>query len=443
MCKQQVQFVTWSHSEFQGKMLVSQFPQIEFRALTGLCQLALLMIIGTLALSAQVPPDEREQAKQKAQAFIESQRFEEAKKVFQSLADRNPGDLEVRIWVARLESWQNHFERAEELYRGIISKAPGNVEARIGLTDVLIWRRNYEDGLAVLAELHAERPSDPEVLLRLGRLHRLQNQRREALDYYHQVLTLDPANEEAKGAVETLTGQRPFQFETGYLLEEFDFTGNTQGQFVQLLYRDYDRWAVLGRLQYQNKFDQNNIRPTFGFTYRAGQRTWLRGEVSWAPPNDTVIANRDFTAEVIQGFPGRVGFGGSYRFLDFETADVQLLTVIGNWDAKSNLHFYLRYIPARTKFSQSGQSVWSHSGWARLVWDANNTFSPFLLYAVGTESFESLSADRLGRFSAQTYGGGGEIRFAAGQGIRLAYYFQDRTSGSRQQGLSLSYFIDF
>lgn len=443
MFKPQIQFVSRSSSELQGKMLVSQFPQLEFRASTGLCKLALLMIIGTLTLSAQVPPDEREQAKQKAQAFIEAQRFEEAKKIFQSLADRNHGDLEARNWVARLESWQNHFERAEELYRGIISDAPGNVEARIGLTDVLIWRRNYEDGLAVLAELQAERPSDPGVLLRLGRLHRLQNHRREALDYYHQVLALDPTNEEARKAVETLTEQKSLQFETGYLLEEFDFTGNTQGHFMQLLYRDYYRWAVLGRLQYQNKFDQNNIRPTFGVTYRAGRRTWLRGEISGAPPNDTVIANWDFTAEVIQGLPGGVGLGGSYRFLDFETADVQLLTVIGNWDAKSNLHLYLRYIPARTEFRQSGQSEWSHSGWARLVWDANNTFSPFLVYAVGTESFESLSADRLGRFSAQTYGGGGEIRFAAGQGIRLAYSFQDRTSGSRQQGLSLSYFIDF
>ncbi len=394
-------------------------------------------------LSAQVSPTEREQAMKDARVHVEAQRFDEAQKIFQYLVDRNPNDLEARTWVARLEGWQKNYPRAEKLYRAVLADAPSNVEATLGLADVLGWTARYQEGLALLEDLLTEKPEDVEVLIRLGRIHRWQNHRGKALYYYRQVLIRDPSNQEADDTIKILTQQKSFRFETGYFLEDFDFASNTNGHFVQLLYRDFDRLTLLGRLQFQNKFDQNNVRATFGATYRLGQRTWLRGEISGAPPNDTVIANSDFTAELVQGLPGRIALGGSYRFLDFETADVQVLTVIVNWDPNPNFHLYLRYNPARTEFRQTNQSIWNQNGWVRLVWDAHRNLSPYALFSVGAESFEGFSTDRLGSFSAQTYGGGAEVRFADSHGIRLGYYLQNRTQGRRQQGFNLSYFLDF
>ena len=49
----------------------------------------------------------------------------------------------------------------------------------------------------------------------------------------------------------------------------------------------------------------------------------------------------------------------------------------------------------------------------------------------------------LGRFAAQTYGAGAEVRVTSRQGFRAGYYYQNRTQGRREQGVGLSYFVRF
>jgi len=374
---------------------------------------------------------------------VEQQDYQAALEIFQSLAAQNPADLEARIWVARLESWRGNHERAEQLYGKVLADDPDNVEAGLGRADVLAWQGRYQEALEQLSLLRDRQPTNLEVLLRLAKVSHWQRRRRQALGYYQEVLALDPANGEAHEAVATLSAEKPFRLESGYFFEEFDFTSNTHGQFVELLYRDYHRLTLLTRFQYQNKFDQNNTRFTVGTTYRFWTRTWLRGEFSWAPAGDTVIANQDYTVELTQGVHPRVALGGSYRFLNFRDAQVQVLTALLNWDPRSDLHFYLRYTPARTRFTLPNRSLWGQGGWARLVWDANRTFSPYVLFAVGAENFADISAEQLGRFAAHTYGAGTEVRLTSNQGFRLGYYFQRRSQRRREQNFGVSYFVDF
>ena len=405
--------------------------------------LLLLSVIATAGLQAQVVPSGRAEQVRTARAYVKAGRLEEAKQIFRNLAERNPGDIEARVWVARLESWQGDYPRAEELYQNILRDDPDNVEALLGLVDVLGWQSRFAEGMTLLADLHTRLPNDVEVLLRFGRFHRWQRHRDEALSYYRQVLSLSSDNAEASQAVWSLRRQTAFRLETGYFMEEFDFAGNTNGQSIQLLYRDYDRVTFLLRSQYQNKFGQDNTSLTVGGTYRFGDQTWIRGEFSAAPSNDTVIANADYTLELTQGLTGGVALGGGYRYLDFDAARVTVLTALGDWDVSDNLHLYVRYKPSRTEFRQTPVTAWNHNGWLRLVWDADRHFSPFVFYGVGAESFESFSADQLGRFAAQIYGGGTEIRFGASQGIRAGYYYQNRTQGHREQTVYISYYFGF
>ncbi|MFQ5926707.1 MAG: tetratricopeptide repeat protein [Terriglobia bacterium] len=380
---------------------------------------------------------------ERALADVRAQRYDAALAIFRELARQNPQDYEARNWVARLESWKGNYATAEELYRGVLREKPDNLEAELGLADVLSWQGRYEEAQKRLERLREQHPRNAEVLLRLGNVSRWQGRRREALAYYQEVLALDPTNAEARAAVDTLVRQKPFQLETGYLLEEFDFARTTQGQFVQLLYRDYDRLTLLGRFQYQNKFRQNNTGYTVGATYRFWERTWVQGEFSWAPNGDTVIPNQAYTVEVTQGLVPGWAAGGGYRFMNFRDADVHVLTTLLNWDLRSDLHLYVRYIPARTRFALSGRGVWNHGGWSRLVWDTHRSFSPYVLFAVGAESFTGVSTGPRRAFAAQTYGFGGEVQLAGSQGFRFGYYFQNRSLGRREQGLRLSYFVGF
>ncbi|MCH8267896.1 MAG: hypothetical protein IH846_10290 [Acidobacteria bacterium] len=135
--------------------------------------------------------------------------------------------------------------------------------------------------------------------------------------------------------------------------------------------------------------------------------------------------------------------GGGYRLLNFQDAQVQIFTALLNWQLPSGLHFYFRYTPNRTRFHLTARGAWNQGGRTRLVWDASRVFSPYISFGLGAESFTGVSTEQLGRFSAQTYGAGTEVRFHSAQGFRVGYYFQNRTRGRREQGVSASYLFSF
>jgi len=413
------------------------------RAPRGALLLFSALLLLAPALRAQLPPAERAAAMEEALAHVRAERYTPALEIFRRLVEANPRDLEARNWVARLESWKGRYAVAEELYNGVLRDAPGDLEAELGLVDVLGWQGRHDEALERLDRLAEQHPGNFEVLLRRARLLRWAHRRRESMDAYEEILAREPENREARDALEALRAETLYKLETGYFAEEFNFAGATHGSFVELAYHDLDRVWLLGRFQYQNKFAQNNTRATLGGTYRFFTRTWARGEVSLAPPGDTVIANQDYTVEVVQGLHPRFNVGGGYRFLNFRAADVHVVTALADWSPRPDLHFYFRYTPARTTFEPAGASVWNHGGWVRLVWDAHRKVSPYFLFAVGSEDFAGVSAEQLGRFAAQTYGAGAEVRVTSRQGFRAGYSYQNRTQGRREQGVGLSYFVRF
>lgn len=380
---------------------------------------------------------------QDARAYAQAREYEAALEIFRQLAQRNPQDFEARVWAARVESWQGNLRLAEQHYQEVLRDDPGNLEAELGLVDVLSWQGHYQEAGRRLGSLQAEHPENVAILLRQGRLARWQGRRGEALRTFKAVLVLEPDNQQAQQAIEALQWETHYQLAAGYFFEEFDFAGNTHGQFVEFLYHDLDRLWLLGRFEFQNKFDENNTRYTLGSTYRFFRSTWVRAQVGLAPPGDSVIANQDYTLEVTQELHPAISVGAAYRFLDFRSADVQLLTGLANWHPRPDLHLYILYSPARTDFESPRTHVWNHNGGGRLVWDAHRKVSPYVSFSVGSESFTGLTADQLGAFAAQTYGAGAEVRFTPLQGFYVGYYYQNRTRGNRQQGFHLSYYHRF
>ena len=154
-------------------------------------------------------------------------------------------------------------------------------------------------------------------------------------------------------------------------------------------------------------------------------------------------SGQDYSLEFTQGLHPSFYAGMGYRFMNFRVANAHVLTVLADAHPRANLHLYIRYLPSRTLFGAGIPGVWNHSGWARLEWDIDRRFSPYVAFAVGSESFASFSVDKLGRFSAQTYGAGARINLNRRQGFRVGYFFQNRTLGRRQQSVSASWIFRF
>jgi len=399
----------------------------------------LASLLQVVPLVAQIS---RAEQMARALAHVQAQEYDAALRIFQALAAENPRDYEVRNWIARVESQKGNYAHAEQLYAAVLAEQPHNLEAELGLIDVISWQGRYQEALNRLRGMYERDPTNIEVLLRLGKISHWNGERKAALRYYREVLALDPNNQEALQGVTLITSETRYQIELGYFYEDFDFVTGTNGQYAEFIYTDNLRNTVRGRFHYQNKFKENNTRFALGVTHRFFKRTYVSGEAILAPTG-TVVPNQEYSAEFTQGLHPTFYIGLGYHFMNFRVANVHLLTPLLNWDLHPKLHLFLRYTPARTTFDFPRRSVWNHGGWVRLAWDTTRTFSPYLVFAVGSESFTGLSADQLGRFAAQTYGVGTAIHFNTRQGFRLGYFFQNRSQGHREHSFSLAYLLRF
>jgi tetratricopeptide (TPR) repeat protein len=82
-----------------------------------------------LSMACQPPSTDRNLAVQLAR----SGRTIEALAIFERIVAGNPTDLEVRLWIARLQLRMGRTEEAEAEFRAVLLQHPSDVDARIAI----------------------------------------------------------------------------------------------------------------------------------------------------------------------------------------------------------------------------------------------------------------------------------------------------------------------
>ena len=101
-----------------------------------------------LSMTCQSPSTDRDLAEQLAR----SGRTVEALAIFERIVAENPTDVEVRLWIARLQLRMGRTEEAEAGFRAVLLEHPSDVDARIGLGAALTRRDAWREALAVLLD---------------------------------------------------------------------------------------------------------------------------------------------------------------------------------------------------------------------------------------------------------------------------------------------------
>jgi Flp pilus assembly protein TadD len=111
-----------------------------------------------LSMTGQSPATDRDLAEQLAR----SGRTVEALAIFERIVVENPVDVEVRLWIARLQLRMGRTEKAEAGFRAVVLEHPSDVDARIGLGAALTRRDAWQEALEILqsAELDAGENGD-------------------------------------------------------------------------------------------------------------------------------------------------------------------------------------------------------------------------------------------------------------------------------------------
>ena len=208
-----------------------------------------------LSMTCQSPSTDRNLAEQLAR----SGRTVEALALFERIVAENPTDVEVRLWIARLQLRIGRTEEAEAGFRAVLLEHPSDVDARIGLGAALTRRDAWREALAILLDAEKDAGENADLFAALARAYRRAGDDRRALEYYRRAMALAPDDPDLVEGYEATVRAYGSSIE----VEGFAEGGVSDARSVSLTasVRVLPRLEIEGRARVQNR---NGSSDTLG-----------------------------------------------------------------------------------------------------------------------------------------------------------------------------------
>ncbi|HEY7635049.1 MAG TPA: tetratricopeptide repeat protein [Gemmatimonadales bacterium] len=386
--------------------------------------------------AAQVTAATSSDLRLRAEQLRRDQRFGEALRAYEALVQRDPGNLEDRFWVAKLESWTGKLEAAESAFVQLLAEQPDDYDSRIALADIHLWRGHGVAALTILQSLNQSHPSDPEVLVRLGHAAELTGDLRKARGSFSEVIEIDPSDARAREGLRRLATLSRWQADLEYYGEQLSNQESTNGVTISLgcCASDRLRWRTAATLQ--EKLNSTEAR----FGGELALRLIPPLEVQWSAylaPGAALLPQQAYGMGLSHKIASRLVLSADYRFLDFQDARVHQAGP--GLELYAGRHWLLggRYRYSSTRFNGTQGAVGNDGGSVTLgyIYGAANLIR--VVAAAGAESFTQPSRELIGEFRAHTIGGAWRHFLTARMGFEVAYAHQSRSNNARQDSYSL------
>jgi len=353
-----------------------------------------LATVLVLLMTCQSPQADRSRAEQLAR----SGKVIEALAIFEQIVTQNPADLEVRMWIARLQLRLGRIEDAEAGFRAVLLQKPSDIDARIGLGAALTRKDLWREALTVLLEAEQEAGENAELFAALARAYRRAGDDRRALEYFKRALAIAPHDLDLVAGYEATARAYNHSIEVA----GFGEGGASDARDISLTgsFRVLPRLRLDGIARAQNRNGTSDAQFGGGGIWRLNRSTNLEFRIGGGVDN-TSLANGDVTAEA-RHYRGPFEIGGIYRYLSFTDVDVNSFSPVLAWDAGTRWRLAARYTYSRSSFQTTGETSGDHSALLRETFRASHRLDATFTYAYGIESFEDLTADRLANLGAHT-----------------------------------------
>jgi tetratricopeptide (TPR) repeat protein len=372
----------------------------------------------------------------RAEQLVRTGRPVEAIHLFEQIVEQNPGDVEARIWIARLELRLGRTDEAEDGFRSVIREHPTDVDARIGLGAALTRKGAWREALAVLTGAERDAGENSDLFGALARAYRRGGDDRRALEYFTRAKALAPADPDIVSGFEDTA--RAYGHSIGFegFGQHDSASANTASGNLMLSVRATDRLHIDGSARMQQRSGASDATAGGGVLWRAGRADTIDFH-ALAGPGNTVLPTSDVSADLLH-YAGSFELGGGLRRMSFTGADVVAVSPVVTWDAGGGWRLDTRYTFSRTSFSATGETSGDHSVLLRETWRAWRRLAVNLAYAYGIESFEDLTADRLGALGATTIATGLRINMPPLTLVFITWEHQWRSNDTTIDRLTVS-----
>jgi len=356
---------------------------------------------------------------------------------FRRIAAANPRDHAARLWIARLHGSMGNPELAEPVYRSVLLEDPANFDAMLGIGVTLVALGRTDDGIEMLRRAENIQPQNAVVLAELGNAHRIAGNSNLGVLYAERALTIAPT-ESQRLALEAARVRHAHRVEVTSFGEQYNTTApNTGSVDFRLNYRWREDLRVIARAQHQRKFAFSEQRAGAGLEWRWRPDTALFAQVLVGPTDNQVLPRVDVNGEITYTARSTQWVGG-YRFFDFPSARVSVLSPGVTWWPTARTSLAARYYMSVTDFPALTGLQQDHS----VALDGARRVVPRVWlnagYAYGSENFETLSPDRVGDFRAHTVSGGIRFDLPSLTSIHGGYEQQWRPNSVRMGRFSVS-----
>jgi tetratricopeptide (TPR) repeat protein len=409
------------------------------------------LAIGVLVLCVQVSaqtPDADWQAQ--VRKYSEQKDWASAMRVVDQQITQAPQDMDVRAWRARVLAWSGNLKEAEQEYLQILQVVKTDPDNWLGLANVYLGESKISDALHALDLAVQLDPSRSDLHMARGRALQAAGDQKKAQLEFREAISLDPANEEARLADQSVRAASRNELRIGQEDNAFNF-----------LYPNYDEWVSL-RTDWSKHWSTTFLgnffqwgpaqAGKFGTSVTGRLPKWGAFTIGGDAGHDSgVIPKREAYFELDHGL--KIGERGFVRGFDFtynqhwywySTAKVLALSGVVLAYLPRDWTFSITGVAAQSNFPGLG-SQWRPSEIARLGFPITHKeekqLSGNVFFATGTENFASV--DQIGFFSSHTFGGG--LRFSLTERQDLSPYaaYQQRSEGRTDATFGLSYGLRF
>jgi YaiO family outer membrane protein len=382
-----------------------------------------------LSMACQLPSTDQSLAEQLAR----SGRTVEALDLFEQIVARNPTDHEARLWIARLQLRIGRTEEAEAGFRSVLLENPSHVDARIGLGAALTRRNAWREALAVLLDAEQDAGENADLFGALARAYRRAGDDRRALEYYRRAMALAPGDPDVVEGYEATMRA----YGSSIAVEGFAEGGVSDAESVSLIasVRVHPRLEIEGRARVQNRNGSSDTLFGGAGIWRINRSTHLAIRGAGGADNSS-LPNGDLMAEV-RHYRGAIEIGGIVRHLSFADVGVTAASPLLAWDTGERWRLATRYTYSWSSFRTTGESSGDHSVLLRETFRAWRRVDVTATYAYGIESFEDLTADRIGNLGANTVAATLQFRLPSLTTVAATWERQWRSNDTRIDRLTV------
>jgi tetratricopeptide (TPR) repeat protein len=409
-----------------------------------------VVIAIVLAVSPAFGQDATPEWQAQVRKYVQAKDWDSAMQVVDREVARNPQDMDIRAWRARVLAWSGRLAEAEKEYLAILKISRNDPDNWMGLASVYLREGKTEEALRALNVAVELDPKRADLHAARARALRAAGERSEARGEFQKALNLDPASTEAHAGIISIRSETKHELRFGQGNDVFNFASANHDGAVSLVSRWTARWTTSLAGSFYERAGINAGKFSGAITGR--QPRWGALTVGGAAGHDNAVIPKseaffdaDHGWKISEEFFVRAAeFDYGHHWYWYQSS--RILTVNGTT---------ILYLPrewtlslgatgARSAFSGTGVE-WKPSGMTRLGfplagWNEKR-LSGNIFFAAGTEDFAQI--DQIGRFASQTYGGGLRFQLTARQDVTSFASYQKRTQNRTDTAFGFSYGIHF